>query len=139
MLQYFWPQFILASVVSQMILSDTTQTIQTLILQREDIVVVSRSQHPVEKSSVAINMEPVAGPSMGNQAPTSPHITFSWLLTKQEQHILIYVIWNFTSFCTQKFWMLVSWRMALNMVLNTTILVPVLHQIRIINFNQTAP
>lgn len=85
-----------------MIPSDTTQTIQTLILQREDIVVVSRNQHPVEKSSVAINMEPVAGPSTGNQAPTSPHITFSWLLTKQEQHLLIYVIWNFTYLCTPK-------------------------------------
>ncbi|XP_052698393.1 uncharacterized protein LOC128176242 [Crassostrea angulata] len=44
-----------------------TQTIQTLISQREDNGVVSRNQQPVEKSPPAINLESLAGPSTDSE------------------------------------------------------------------------
>uniref|UniRef100_K1QYC7 Uncharacterized protein n=1 Tax=Magallana gigas TaxID=29159 RepID=K1QYC7_MAGGI len=56
-----------AATVSQMILPELTQTIQTLISQREDNGVVSRNQQTVEKSPPAINMESLAGPSTDSE------------------------------------------------------------------------
>lgn len=56
-----------AASVSQMILPELTQTIQTLISQREDNGVVSRNQQPIEKSPPAINLESLAGPSTDSE------------------------------------------------------------------------
>lgn len=56
-----------AASVSQMILPELTQTIQTLISQREDNGVVSRNEQPIEKYPPAINLESLAGPSTDSE------------------------------------------------------------------------